>query len=116
MTSKDMQKCSFTLNFLNGFSWFLLSLLPSPVPSSSLFHVLCSHKHKFCTQQTPSVEQRQSLLNEFLNNLSSASLYSAVSLKNLLKRPEINIEDLLKYMNKTYNEKPILKDHLYICA
>lgn len=52
MTRKDGQKCLFTLNFLNRFSWFIQFLLPSPILSSSLFHVLCSHKQILYTTDT----------------------------------------------------------------
>ena len=44
-------------------------------------------------------------VNEFLNKLDSSSIYSGVSLKSLIKRPEIGIKDVLGFMDKEYDSK-----------
>lgn len=44
-------------------------------------------------------------VNEFLNKLDSSSIYSGVSLKSLIKRPELGIKDVLGFMDKEYDSK-----------
>ena len=47
-------------------------------------------------------------VNEFLSSLNSSNIYGRISLKDLVKRPEISIYDLLNYMNKEYDENVAL--------
>lgn len=47
-------------------------------------------------------------VNEFLSSLNSSNIYGRISLKDLVKRPEISIYDLLNYMNKKYDENVAL--------
>lgn len=44
-------------------------------------------------------------VNKFLNKLDSSSIYSGVSLKSLIKRPELGIKDVLGFMDKEYDSK-----------
>ena len=50
----------------------------------------------------------KSEVNEFLSSLNSSNIYGRISLKDLVKRPEISIFDLLKYMNKECDENVAL--------
>ncbi len=50
----------------------------------------------------------KSEVNEFLSSLNSSNIYGKISLKDLVKRPEISIFDLLKYMNKECDENVAL--------
>lgn len=50
----------------------------------------------------------KSEVNEFLSSLNSSNIYGRISLKELVKRPEISIFDLLKYMNKKCDENVAL--------
>lgn len=50
----------------------------------------------------------KSEVNEFLSSLNSSNIYGRISLKDLVKRPEISIFDLLKYMNKVCDENVAL--------
>ena len=50
----------------------------------------------------------KSEVNEFLSSLNSSNIYGKISLKDLVKRPEISIFDLLKYMNKVCDENVAL--------
>ncbi len=50
----------------------------------------------------------KSEVNEFLSSLNSSNIYGKISLKGLVKRPEISIFDLLKYMNKECDENVAL--------
>ena len=43
--------------------------------------------------------------NRFLEENGSSQLYGKTSLKNILKRPEIEITKLLKYLNQDYNSR-----------
>ena len=43
--------------------------------------------------------------NEFLNKYNSSNITSKIKLIELIKRPEINIIDLLKYLNYDYNKE-----------
>ncbi len=49
---------------------------------------------------TPTAE-----INRFLEENSSSQLYGRISLKNLLKRPEIDIFNLLDYLKVSYDKK-----------
>ena len=50
----------------------------------------------------------KSEVNEFLSSLNSSNIYGKISLKDLVKRSEISIFDLLKYMNKECDENVAL--------
>ncbi len=52
------------------------------------------------TYLTPTID-----VNKFLEDSNSSPLYGKINLKNLLKRPEIDICKLLKYLNKDYDKK-----------
>ncbi len=49
---------------------------------------------------TPTAE-----VNQFLEENGSSQLYGKTSLKNILKRPEIEIDNLLKFLNKDVDKK-----------
>ena len=44
-------------------------------------------------------------VNEFLNKINSSPIYGKISLKELIKRPEVEIFDLLDFVGKEYNRK-----------
>ena len=44
-------------------------------------------------------------VNEFLNKMGSSPIYGKITLKDLIKRPEIEIFDLLDFVGKEYNKK-----------
>jgi len=44
-------------------------------------------------------------VNEFLNKIGSSPIYGKTTLKDLIKRPEIEIFDLLDFVGKEYNKK-----------
>lgn len=44
-------------------------------------------------------------VNYFLEKLNSSPIYGKISLKDLLKRPEIEIDDLLEFLNVKYDKK-----------
>ena len=44
-------------------------------------------------------------VSEFLNQLNSSPIYGKTLLKDLIKRPEIEINDLLNFMKKDYDKK-----------
>jgi len=44
-------------------------------------------------------------INDFLTSLSTPILKDSITLYNLLKRPEVKLENLIKYLNNTYSEE-----------
>ena len=44
-------------------------------------------------------------VNEFLSKINSSPIYGKISLKELIKRPEVEIFDLLDFVGKEYNKK-----------
>ncbi len=44
-------------------------------------------------------------INEFLDSISSSNIYGKTSLKDLIKRPEIEIKDILNYFNYKFDDK-----------
>lgn len=44
-------------------------------------------------------------VNNFLNSVNSSTIYGRITLRDLLKRPEIDINDLLNFVNKEFDYK-----------
>ncbi|MBQ6285268.1 MAG: tRNA uridine-5-carboxymethylaminomethyl(34) synthesis enzyme MnmG [Bacilli bacterium] len=44
-------------------------------------------------------------INEFLDSIGTSNIYGKTSIKDLIKRPEIEIEDILNYFNYKYDDK-----------
>ncbi len=44
-------------------------------------------------------------VNEYLNSINSSTIYGRTTLKDLLKRPEVDIYGLLNFVNKEYDER-----------